>query len=193
MYKILTNNDMKRVLSAIMAFLTLSSMVFVSCDKDGDNGESGKTEKTCYFKAKVQISQDLLDACETLSFEYNDADGKKVKTIVDASKLKAAKFPNPTNDQDIDVLEWSCSFDYKNYPAEVYFKPTMQIKENVSFEKEPDFIFYPMISSGVHDVKVVTNCNSVNLKLGVMLEGVSTILNTLSRTINGIEVDTTIE
>lgn len=184
---------MKRVLSAIMAFLTLSSMVFVSCDKDGGNGENGETEKTCYFKAKIQFSQDLIDACETIYFEYKDADGKKVKTVVDASKLKAAKFPNPTNDQDIDVLEWSCSFDYKNYPAEVYFKPTVQIKENVSFEKEPDFIFNPMISSGVHDGQDVTNYNTVNMKLGVMLEGVSTILNTLSRAINGIEVDTTIE
>lgn len=184
---------MNRVLSTIMVFLSLSSLVFVSCEKDGGKGENNENKKICYFNAKVQMSQDLIDACESISFEYKDAEGKKVTAEVKVSDLKAAKYSKPFTDTEIDVLEWSCKFDYKNYPAEVYFKPAVQIKENVSFEHKPSFIFYPAIYSGVHNGVDNSNYDSANLKLNIDIDKAATILSSLSNTINSIEVDTTVE
>lgn len=185
---------MKNAFKVFVMCMALSSVVFVSCKKDGDKEEGkGDSAKVCHFNAQVQMSADFIAACENITFKYKDADGKEVTTVVDASKLKSSKYTNPVNDQEFDVFEWTCKFDYKDYPAEVYFKPVVQFKEAVSFENKADFIFYPIIFSGVYPTKVVANYDKAEIKLGVKPEGVSLILNNLSNTISAIEVDTTIE
>ena len=192
---------MNRTFKLFAMCMTLASLAFVSCEKDGKEGnENGndETKKVCFFNASIQMSEDFLAACESLSFEYKDTEGVKVKEVIDASKLKRVKYNDTLNEDDVtagkdlEVLEWSCSFDYKNSPAEVYFKPTMQLKESVSYEDKADFIFHPIIVSGVHNVESRTNYGSGQLKLGVRPEGVSLVLNNLKNTINSIEVNTTV-
>lgn len=162
--------------------------VFCSCEKDGDGELGGVTSpKVCYFDAKVQISEDLIAAYESIIFEYKDADGKKVEVSIDPSKLTKAKYDSPVGE--IDVLEWTCKFDYNKTPAEVYFKPTVKLKESVSFEGKPTFIFYPKIISGVHKESFKTGYNLASAKIEIEQEGISKILNSLTNVINSIEVD----
>lgn len=166
-------------------------MVFASCEKEG-NGDGNGDDKVCYFDAKVQMSQDFINACESITFEYKDANGQKVTKTIEASALKAAKYVIAGTNKEYDVLEWSCKFDYKNCPAEVYFKPTVKIKESVSFETKPDFIFYPMIYSGVYPSTRITNYDSASVKAGVSPDYTSTLLTNLSNVINRIEVNATV-
>lgn len=183
---------MKRVINLFVMCLALSSMLFVSCKKDDVNGNSD-AKAVCHFNATVQMSEEFITACESITFEYKDASGKIVSAKVDASKLKAAVYTVPATEEKIDVLEWNCKFDYNNCPAEVYFKPIVKVKETLSFESKPSFVFNPVIVSGVYPSKLVTNYNKAEVKLRIRLDGVTTILNNLADTINGIKVDTTIE
>lgn len=184
---------MSRMFKVMAMCLSLLSLVFVSCEKpQTESGEGEEVKKSCYFDAKVQMTKDFVDACESLTFEYKNAEGKKVSEKIDASKLKPAKYTNPILNIEMDVLEWTCKFDYKQSPAEVYFKPTVKFKESVSFQKEPDFIFYPKIYSGVHNSDYSSNYDKADLKLGVSLDDVSALLEIVARSINAIEVDTTV-
>lgn len=182
---------MKKFFSIFMMCLSLSSLMFVSCEKEG-NGDGDGADKVCFFDAKVQMTQDFIDACESISFEYKDANGQKVTKTIEASALKAAKYVVDGTNKSYDVLEWSCKFDYKNCPAEVYFKPTVKIKESVSFETKPNFIFYPMIYSGVHANTRISNHDSAYVKVGVNIDYTATLLTNLSNVINRIEVNTTV-
>lgn len=183
---------MKSVFKVILTVLALSSMVFVSCKKEDNRGNGDDTKKVCYFNATVQMTADFIAACESITFEYKDAEGVKVNEVVDASKLKATKIENPSSGAEIDGYEWTCKFDYKNSPAEVYFKPTVQVKENLTFDKKVDLVFYPKIVSGIHPSMFKTNYDSAFNKYGVDAGHVASLLTTMVSGINKIEVDTTI-
>lgn len=182
---------MNKVLGLVV--MCMSSLFLIGCEKDGNKGEGGETAPAYYFEAKVQMSEDFINACESITFEYKDAEGEKVSAVVDASKLKPAKYENEFSGIKIDVLEWYCKVNFKNSSADIYFKPTIKLKESVSFTEDADFMIHPMIYSGKNPGYFKSHYDNATLRLGVDPEAATSILSSILTRINNIEVVATFD
>lgn len=114
---------MNKIFKLAAIFVALSSMVFVSCEKEGAEDNGGEKPEKSMFKAKVVVSPDVVNACTSIVFEYKDAAGKLVSEDVDFSKLPVEKYEYI--DSEYDVYVWTKNFEYTKLPAEVYFKPIL--------------------------------------------------------------------
>lgn len=111
--------------------MLLSSVAFVSCEKEGTTDDENVQEEVNeqQFKANVIVSDDLIKACESIKFEYKDATGKLVTEDIDFSTISAGKYE--IKDKEYSVRIWKKEFKYTKNPAEAYFKPI--------FTKDPDY------------------------------------------------------
>lgn len=167
---------MKKFLKTAAFFISLLSMIFVSCEKEGDNGENSGEVKTNEFVANVKISQDLIDACESIEFVYKDADGKVVTEKIDPSELSVEKYEYLNKEYEVRV--WTKKFQYTKNPADVYFKPVLTKDPEYTTETSPNFIYDHLIS-GADKSSSKQKCT-----LGVRPEKVQEALDSVLKIIN---------
>lgn len=169
---------MKTLKSIAALFLLLSSIAFISCEKEGRPEDEKVQEevKEIMFKANIKVSEDLVKACKSIKFEYYDAEGKLVAEDVDFSKLPTEKYP--FNNKEYNVHVWKKEFKYSNKPAESYFKPILTKDPDYKSDVEPNFIYDQYVSVAGRQFERVL------YKLGVDIDVIQTILDSIISTVN---------
>lgn len=170
--------EMKRIVSAIA--IAISAILFVSCEKE-DNKEINEVTQKCKFEATIKISTDLINACESIKFEYKDADGKTVSEDVDFTKLPSEKYL--LNNVEYVVHVWTKKFEYRNSTADVYFKPILTKNVEYTSDITPNWI-YDQSAAGT-GTEISVSSDKEKISLGIRLDKLHEALDSALSFING--------